>query len=111
MMEPLFTEAEAEARAVELVAAFDRYCDVLSPDEQALAMAIRRRNARQQLEAITLGPILVELQAASDAVDEEAERNSINTPEHTRRLCEVGLIARHFLRERTALLNGTDPWA
>lgn len=41
MADPLWTEADAHARTLELLAAFDRNPDVLSPDEQALVMAIR----------------------------------------------------------------------
>jgi hypothetical protein len=58
--------------------------------------------------ADVLDPILAEMQADSDAVDEEAERNSINTPEYTRRLCNLALTARHFLRERANLLPAVD---
>jgi hypothetical protein len=39
---PLLTDVEAERRAKELTAIFDRDPDVLSPDEQALAMTIKR---------------------------------------------------------------------
>lgn len=41
MNTPLLTDAEAHARATELVASFNRDPDVLSPDEQALAMELK----------------------------------------------------------------------
>lgn len=62
----------------------------------------------------SLDPILAEMQAESDAVDEEAERNSIVSPEYERRLRLLGLTARHFLRERANLhpsTNAIDPSA
>ncbi len=40
--DPLFTAAEATTRAADLVEAFSRNPDVLSPDEQALAMEVLR---------------------------------------------------------------------
>lgn len=48
MADPLFTHAEAHARANELLAAFERNPDVLSPDEQALVMMIRNERFLQQ---------------------------------------------------------------
>lgn len=41
MNTPLLTDAEAHARATELVAQFNSDPDVLSPDEQALAMELK----------------------------------------------------------------------
>lgn len=54
MADPLFTEAEAHARILKLLASFDRNPDVLSPDEQALAMGIRQmERAGRDLGATT----------------------------------------------------------
>jgi len=39
--EPLFTATEAQDRALELIAQFDKNPDVLSPNEQALAMQVK----------------------------------------------------------------------
>ena len=51
MTEPLLTEAEAKARSGQLLASFASCADILSPDEQALAMEVLWLRVRlQQLE-------------------------------------------------------------
>jgi len=49
---PLLTDSEAHARALQLLALFDRHPDALSPDEQALTMTIRElQREKNRLES------------------------------------------------------------
>lgn len=80
-----------------------RNAEFRSDGDQRLAESNHPGLVKPARAAMVLDPILAEMQADSDAVDAEAERNSINSPEYLRLLRNLGLTARHFLRERQNL--------
>lgn len=80
-----------------------RNAEFRSDGDQRLAESNHPGLVKPARAARVLDPILAEMQADSDAVDAEAERNSIDSPEYLRLLRNLGLTARHFLRERRNL--------
>jgi hypothetical protein len=78
MADPLWTEAEAKKRAIELVAQFDQNPDVLSPDEQALAMTLRSLLRAGDIDAARARELIDEYQELWEEYMREWERRGMS---------------------------------